>query len=58
MYMNLVLIRSILVFSLVSKVILDYIGFALLRSVFGLENSRHSLNQSDAKKKKQQQQQQ
>ena len=27
------------------------IGFALLRSVIGLENSRHPLNQSDAKLK-------
>ena len=34
-----------------SKVIRDYIGFALLRSVIGLENSRHPLNQSDAKLK-------
>ena len=32
-----------------SKVIPDCIGFALLRSVIGPENSRHSLNQSDAK---------
>ena len=29
----------------------DCIGFALLRSVIGLENSRHLLNQSDAKLK-------
>ena len=35
----------------VSKVIRDCIGFALLRSVIGLENSRHPLNQSDAKLK-------
>ena len=28
-----------------------FIGFALLRSVIGLENSRHPLNQSDAKVK-------
>ena len=34
-----------------SKVIWDYIGFALLRSVIGLENSRHPLKQSDAKLK-------
>ena len=34
-----------------SKVIRDCIGFALLRSVIGLENSRHPLNQSDAKLK-------
>ena len=39
------------IFSWVSKVIRDYIGFALLRSVIGLENSRHPLNQSDAKLK-------
>ena len=38
-------------FSIVSKVIRDCIGFALLRSVIGLENSRHPLNQSDAKLK-------
>ena len=31
-------------FSNVSKVIRDCIGFALLRSVIGPENSRHSLN--------------
>ena len=34
-----------------SKVILDWIGFPLLRSVIGQENSRHFLNQSDAKTK-------
>ena len=34
-----------------SKVIRDCIGFALLRSVIGLENLRHPLNQSDAKLK-------
>ena len=39
------------IFNWVSKVIRDYIGFALLRSVIGLENSRHPLNQSDAKLK-------
>ena len=31
-----------------SKVIWDCIGFALLHSVIGLENLRHTLNQSDA----------
>ena len=35
----------------VLKVIRDCIGFALLRSVIGLENLRHSLDQSDAKLK-------
>ena len=39
------------VFGWVSKVIPDCIGFALLRSVIGPENSRHSLNQSDAKQR-------
>ena len=34
-----------------SKVILNYFGFTLLRSVIGLEISRHLLNQSDAKLK-------
>ena len=34
-----------------SKVIRDCIGLALLCSVIGLENSRHPLNQSDAKVK-------
>ena len=34
-----------------SKVIRDCIGFALLRSVISLENSRHPLSQSDAKLK-------
>ena len=34
-----------------SKVIRDCIGFALLRSVIGLENSRHPLNQSNTKLK-------
>ena len=34
-----------------SKVIRDCNGFALLRSVIGLENSHHPLNQSDAKLK-------
>ena len=38
-------------FSTVSKVIQDCIGFASLRSVIGQDNSRHSLNQSDAKLK-------
>ena len=35
----------------VSKVIRDCIGFALLCSVIGLENSRHPLSLSDAKLK-------
>ena len=35
----------------VSQVVRDCIGFALLRSVIGSENSRHSLDQSDAKLK-------
>ena len=39
------------IFNRVSKVIQDCIGFALLRSVIGLENSRHFLNQSGAKLK-------
>ena len=41
------------IFNWVSKVIRDCIGFALLRfnTVIGLENSRHPLNQSDAKVK-------
>ena len=39
------------IFNWVSKVIRNCIGFALLRSVIGLENSRHPLNQSDAKLK-------
>ena len=39
------------IFNLVSKVIRDCIGFALLCSVIGLENSCHLLNQSDAKLK-------
>ena len=34
-----------------SKVIRDCIGFALLCSVSGLENSRHLLSQSDTKLK-------
>ena len=33
-------------FSIVSKIIRDCNGFALLRSTIGLENSRHSFNQS------------
>ena len=37
------------IFNWVSKVIRDCIGSALLCSVIGPENSRHSLNQSDAK---------
>ena len=32
-----------------SKVIGDCVGLALTRSVIGAENSRHSVNQSDAK---------
>ena len=39
------------IFNWVSKVIRDCIGFALLRSVIGQENSRHPLSQSDAKVK-------
>ena len=39
------------IFNWASKVIRDCIGFDLLRSVIGLENSRHPLNQSDAKLK-------
>ena len=46
---NTVIIKAI--FSWVLKVIRDCIGFALLRSVIGLENSRHPLNQSNAKQK-------
>ena len=34
-----------------SKVIRNSVGFALLRSVIGQENSRHPLRQSDAKLK-------
>lgn len=33
----------------VSKVIQDFVGFTSLFSAIGPENSRHSLNQSDAK---------
>ena len=33
------------------KINLDYIGFVLLRSVIGPENSHHPLNQSDVKLK-------
>ena len=40
-----------LIFNSVSKVIRDCIDFALLHSVIGPENSRHSRNQSDAKLK-------
>ena len=39
------------IFNWVSKVIRDCIGFALLCSVSGLENSRHLLSQSDTKLK-------
>ena len=34
-----------------STVIRDFIGFALLRSMIGLENSLHYLNQSEQKLK-------
>ena len=37
------------IFTQVRKVIRDRISFALLRSVIGPENSRHSFHQSDAK---------
>ena len=37
------------IFNWASKVIRDYSVFALICSVIGPENSRHSLNQSDAK---------
>ena len=43
------IIRAI--FNLVLKVIRDCIGFALMCSVIGLENSRHLLSQSDTKLK-------
>ena len=39
------------IFNWVSKVIRDCVGFVSLRCVIGLENSRHPLNQSDAKLK-------
>ena len=39
------------IFSRVSKVILACLGFPQLRFVIGKENSRHPLNQSDAKLK-------
>ena len=39
------------IFNLVLKVIRDCIGFVLLCSVSGLENSRHLLSQSDTKLK-------
>ena len=39
------------VFTWVSKVICVYFGFALLRFVIGLKNSRHFLNQSEVKPK-------
>ena len=38
-------------FNGVSRVIRDCMDFALLRSVIGPENLRHSLNQSDGKLK-------
>ena len=41
--------RNRAIFTQVWKVIRDRIGFALLRSVIGPENSRHSLRQWDAK---------
>ena len=39
------------IFKSMSKVVRDTLGFALLRSVIGSENSHHFLNQSDAKLK-------
>ena len=42
---------NIVIFNWVLKVIRDCIGFALLCSVIGLENSRHLLSQSDTKLK-------
>ena len=39
------------VFSWLSKIIRVYFGFALLRSVIGWQNSRHFLNQWEAKRK-------
>ena len=39
------------VFTWVSKVVCVYFGFALLRLVIGLKNSRHFLNQSEVKLK-------
>ena len=39
------------IFSRVSKVIQARLGFTQLRFVIGKENSRHPLNQSDAKLK-------
>ena len=45
------LFNSKAVFNWVSKVIRNCFGFALLRYVIGLKNSRHLLNQSDAKPK-------
>ena len=44
-----IMVRAI--FNWVSKVIRDCIGFTLLRSVIGLEISRHFFDQSDAKLK-------
>ena len=46
---NIALFRA--VFNWVSKVIRHCFGFALLRSMIGLKNSRHLLNQSDANPK-------
>lgn len=37
------------IFNRISKVIRNYLSFALHRSVIGVENLHHSLNQSDAK---------
>ena len=45
---TLALARDREIFNEVSKVIHDWAGFNLLRSVIGPENLRHSLNQSDA----------
>ena len=39
------------IFNLVSKVYRYYFGFSFLHFVIGLQNSHHSLNQSDAKLK-------
>ena len=44
-YENAIVHRAI--FNWVLKVIQDWIGFALLCSLIGLENSRHPLSQSD-----------
>ena len=39
------------IFNGVSKVFWDFFAFTFLRAVIGPQNSRHSLNQSDAKLK-------